>query len=184
MGRSAKKIDWDKAQEILKSLEEQGRKRELLMVALGLYSAFRASDWTKLKWGDITDDKIKVKEQKTGKMREVTIGGKLKQIIALCSENKAEDDFIFTPIRGSTGNHLAVGGAIKILRKVGLEYGIPDLSTHSLRKTGAFRIYEMKGKDDHALTLLGLALNHANTSTTRAYLGITAEEIQSLYLNL
>jgi len=184
MGRAAKKIDWDKAQEILKSLEEQGRKRELLMVALGLYSAFRASDWTKLKWGDVTGDTIKAKEQKTGKIREVPIGERLKQIIALCREGAHDDDFIFTPLRGGTGKTLATGGAIKRLRAIGLEHGIQDLTSHSLRKSFSYRVYEQNGMNDHALLMLGMILNHSNTSITRTYLGLTSEEISSIYLKL
>jgi len=183
MGRAAKKIEWPLAMQILESLEKQGRKRELMMVALGLFSAYRCSDWSKLKWGDITD-KIRVKEQKTGKIREVAIGDRLKQIIALCREDAHDDDFIFKPLRGGTGKTLATGGAIKILRAIGLEHGIPDLSSHSLRKTAAWRIYEMNGKDDHALTLLGMMLNHTSTATTRIYLGITMDEINDIYLKL
>ena len=184
MGRAAKKIEWPLAMQILESLEAQGRKRELMMVALGLYSAFRASDWTKLKWGDITGDKIKAREQKTGKIREVAIGERLKQIIALCRENAHDDDFIFKPLRGGTGKTLATGGVIKRLRAIGLEHGIPDLSSHSLRKSAAWRIYEQNGKDDHALTILGMMLNHTSTATTRIYLGITMDEINDIYLKL
>jgi len=184
MGRAAKKIEWPLAMSILESLEKQGRKRELMMVALGLYSAFRASDWTKLKWGDITGDKIRAKEQKTGKIREVAIGERLKQIIALCRENAHDDDFIFKPLRGGTGKTLATGGVIKRLRAIGLEHGIPDLTSHSLRKSFSYRVYEQNGMNDHALTILGMMLNHTSTATTRIYLGITMDEISNIYLKL
>jgi len=184
MGRAAKKIEWPLAMAILESLEAQGRKRELMMVALGLYSAFRASDWTKLKWGDITGDKIRAKEQKTGKIREVAIGERLKQIIALCRENAHDDDFIFKPLRGGTGKTLATGGVIKRLRAIGLEHGIPDLTSHSLRKSFSYRVYEQNGMNDHALTILGMMLNHTSTATTRIYLGITMDEISNIYLKL
>lgn len=184
MGRAAKKIEWPLAMAILESLEKQDRKRELMMVALGLLTAFRASDWTKLKWGDITGDKIRAKEQKTGKIREVAIGDRLKQIIALCREGAYDDDFIFTPLRGGTGKTLATGGAIKVLRAIGLEHGIPDLTSHSLRKSFSYRVYEQNGMNDHALLMLGMILNHSNTSITRTYLGLTSEEISSIYLKL
>lgn len=181
MGRAAKKIDWDKAQEILKSLEKQGHQRGLMAVALGTMSAYRCSDWSKLKWGDITD-KIRVKEQKTGKIREVPVHPELRRIVELCKG--PDDDYIFMPLRGGTGKPLATGGAIKMLKAIGEAHGIPDLTTHSLRKCAAWRIYEQNGKNDHALTILSIMLNHQNTATTRVYLGITAAEIENIYLNM
>jgi len=182
MGRAAKKIEWPLAMSILESLEKQDRKRELMMVALGLFTAYRCSDWSKLKWGDITDN-IQRKEQKTGKMREVALHPEMKRIAALC-KNGNDDTHIFMPLRGGTGKPLATGGAIKILRRIGIEHGIADLSTHSLRKTFGRRVYDQNGQNDHALMMLGLILNHSNTATTRAYLGLTRMEIDDICLNI
>ena len=181
MGKAAKKIEWPLAMSILESLEKQGRKRELMMVALGLFSAYRCSDWSKLKWGDITD-KIRMKEQKTKKIREVALHPELNRIRALCAGK--EEDFIFTPLRGGTGKTLATGGCIKILRKVGLEFGIPDLSTHSLRKSWAFRAYESMGKTEDAIIKVSMMLNHRSLVDTYRYLGIQQSEFDLIYTSI
>jgi len=181
MGRAAKKIDWDKAQEILKSLEEKKDYRGLMAVALGTMTAYRCSDWQKLKWQDITDA-IRIREQKTGKMREVAVHPELNRIVSLC--RGAPEDYIFLPLRGGTGKPLATGGAIKLLRKIGQDHGIDDLSSHSLRKCFSWRVYEMGGKTEHSLIQLSMLLNHRSLSDTYRYLGLTQESFNEIYLSL
>jgi hypothetical protein len=56
-----------------------------------------------------------------------------------------------------------------------------NISTHSLRKSGARFIWELNTKSDESLIKLSMVLNHSSTSITRRFLGITKEEIADIY---
>ena len=56
-----------------------------------------------------------------------------------------------------------------------------NISTHSLRKSGARFIWEEFNKSDESLIKLSMVLNHSSSAITRRYLGITKEEIADIY---
>lgn len=59
--------------------------------------------------------------------------------------------------------------------------GITDqIGTHTLRKTFGYWVYK-EGKD---ITLIQKLLNHASPSITLAYIGITQDELDDVYLSL
>jgi len=61
---------------------------------------------------------------------------------------------------------------------------VAKVSSHTLRKTFGRRVYELNYKSDDALIKLSQMFNHANTAITRRYIGIQAEAIADIYLNL
>tara|TARA_R110002051_G_scaffold95783_2_gene165805 strand:- start:1493 stop:1696 length:204 start_codon:yes stop_codon:yes gene_type:complete len=63
-------------------------------------------------------------------------------------------------------------------------FGKNRISSHSLRKSFGRRVWENNGKSDEALTYLSEIFNHQSIAMTRKYLGIRADEIKDIYLNL
>ena len=51
------------------------------------------------------------------------------------------------------------------------------LGTHTMRKTGAYRVYEQTG---HNIALVMKLLNHSSEQMTLAYLGLDQETTESM----
>lgn len=59
-----------------------------------------------------------------------------------------------------------------IMHKVGEVLNIDYLGTHTMRKTGAYRVYE---QSNHNIALVMQLLNHSSEKVTLAYLGLDKE---------
>ncbi|MBC6356722.1 site-specific integrase [Lactobacillus helsingborgensis] len=64
-----------------------------------------------------------------------------------------------------------------IMHKVGETLNINYLGTHTMRKTGAYRVYEQSG---HNIALVMKLLNHSSEEVTLAYLGLDQESRESI----
>ena len=56
-----------------------------------------------------------------------------------------------------------------------------QISTHSLRKSGARFLYEENQRSEDVFLKISMILNHSSTQVSRRYLGITKEEISDVY---
>lgn len=71
--------------------------------------------------------------------------------------------------------------AYRILNDAARAIGIKEqIGTHSLRKTFGYHAFQA-GVD---ITRIQTLLNHSSPSVTLAYIGITREELDAVYLNL
>lgn len=71
--------------------------------------------------------------------------------------------------------------AYKIINQAARAVGIKDkIGSHTMRKTFAYQAYQA-GID---LTLIQKLLNHSAPSVTLAYIGITQDQMDDVYLNL
>lgn len=61
--------------------------------------------------------------------------------------------------------------------KVGKNLHIDYLGTHTMRKTGAYRVYQ---QTNHNIALVMKLLNHSSEQMTLAYLGLDQEERENL----
>lgn len=68
--------------------------------------------------------------------------------------------------------HIETRRYYAIMYKVGKKLNIPYLGTHSMRKTGAWRVYE---QSNHNIALVMKLLNHSSEKMTLAYLGLDQE---------
>ncbi|NRN98626.1 hypothetical protein IMAU60211_00552 [Lactobacillus helveticus] len=59
-----------------------------------------------------------------------------------------------------------------IMHRVGEILNIPYLGTHTMRKTGAFKVYE---QTNHNIGLVMKLLNHSSEEVTLTYLGLDQE---------
>lgn len=60
----------------------------------------------------------------------------------------------------------------RIMKKVGNKLGLDYLGTHTMRKTGAYMVYE---QTNHNIALVMKLLNHSSEEMTLAYLGLDQE---------
>ena len=163
--------------EWLNWLKSNNKWRYYLLVKFGISSLLRYSDLNKIVWKDVLGmDKYFVKEQKTGKVREIRISNELQDCIRMIY-NKVNDDInnrLF-PFHINSVNHYIE----KSLFSSGVRKS--NISTHSFRKSGGRFIWESNNKSDESILMLSLLFNHSSTSITRRYLGIEREKIQDLY---
>ena len=182
-------LQWSTAQTILKLLKTESRHKDRLLFGIGFYTGLRIGDILPLKWEQVSDSKdIVLFEGKSQKPRKITFHRSLQTIF---KETRAalptlSHLFIFAPDSNPGGNPISTTAANKRINNVFTRYGITtqNPSSHTLRKTFARRVFEASGKNDEALMLLCEILNHEHTAVTRRYIGLTAERIKNIYLNL
>lgn len=156
-----------------------------LYARVAFCTACRASDVLNLKWIDVLDkDETTVVEKKTGKARRIIFNKSVKDKIHKLWElmdcpNRAEYMFqnpkTKTPITIQYVNRKLKAFRVKHQIKIG------HFSTHTFRKTFGRYVYDKSNHSAESLILLNKILNHSNIQITKTYIGITQEEIRSVY---
>lgn len=162
--------------------------RDHCLFVLGINSGLRVSDLLSLTVGDVVDvkgkvrDRITLREQKTGKAKNFpisqTAAKAIKDYLAIREgAGQATPLFLSRKEKG----HLQRAQAYKIISDAARAVGIQEaIGTHTLRKTFGYWAYR-EGKD---LTLIQKLLNHASPAVTLAYIGITQDQLDDVYLSL
>lgn len=186
MSRPARALQWDEMQTMKRYCEEQGRYRDLMLVLIPGSTAFRHSDWGALRWKDVLGKELRVTEQKTSKKRTVPLVEEVQeqvrqtfQTLQLMQPPSKRPDFLYEPVfvNHQHGRPLTRAGVKHALENLARQTGIPlPVSSHSLRKAWAIRMYEIMGADFTALLAVSRWLNHSSAATTLAYLGFEAKE--------
>lgn len=177
-------MNWDEAMNLIRKLYRDNRYRDSMLIATGCFTLLRISDIRKLTYADILEhDILTMVEQKTGKHREIALNSDYKKLVEDCYgklDVKGINRHIFT---NKMGGVICVQRINDLLKEIKAKYNlhIQHFSSHSLRKTGARRIYDMSEDREYALIKLSQVLNHSNCSITRRYLGIKREEILDCY---
>lgn len=161
--------------------------RDYLMFMVGINSALRISDILLLKVSDVWNgnknkDAITVKEKKTGKTKRFAVCKNLANAIKdyLGSYDYSLDDYLIISKKGDN-KPITRQHAHLILSKAAKNIGINEtISTHSMRKTFGYWAYK-QGVD---ITRIQKLLNHSAPSVTLAYIGITQDELDDIYINL
>jgi len=164
---------------------KRGISRNYALVVVGACTALRISDLLGLKWTDVYEEEagtfrshVTLTEKKTGK--EKTIALNYKAIAALRQYYPhRQGGYIFSSNRKDKAIsrvqawriiHEAVE-AVKIVGKI---------SCHSLRKTFGYFAW----KAGVMPVMLMQIFNHSSFKITSRYLGITQEDIDSVYLKM
>lgn len=153
---------------------------------LAVNTGLRVGDLLSLRHSDLigkrAGDDLIITEQKTGKTRAIGLNEKTVTAYAyLMKRTRVKPS---APIFISQKDHVFATVSInRFLKKVFKGYA-PVVSSHSLRKAFGKRVYEMSGKNDHALIKLSQIFGHSKTAITRRYLGISKQEIADIYQNL
>ena len=152
---------------------------------LSFCTACRASDVLRFTWGDIVGkDHVQVVEQKTKKVRtisfNVSVKKKFAELYALLGRPELSE-LIFKSYR--TGDAFTIQHVNRTLKAIKKKYKVKigNFSTHTFRKTFGRYVYEKNNRSAESLILLNKILNHSSIDVTKVYIGITQDEIQSIY---
>lgn len=162
-------------------IRRQLNERNRLMFAIGINTALRISDILPLKVRDVSDDYIFVIERKTKKSKRIRINDSIRKAVRdLVPSNASPDDYLFPSRKGDAP--IGRVQAWRILNKAADLAGIHGLrfGTHSMRKSFAYHAY----KSGVELPLLMRVLNHSSERETLRYIGIEAEDIDEVYIDI
>jgi integrase len=160
--------------------------KDYLLITVGCYFGLRIGDLLSIKWVDVlSKEELVLTEQKTKKIRRITINPNVAQALDFCLQEQNvdskfnENDFIFC---NRWGGQLSVSYINKRLKFIFKKYNVVvrNASSHTLRKTFGKRIYEADNKSERALVYLSEIFSHSSISTTRKYIGITQEAIAEI----
>lgn len=154
---------------------------DFYMFNITLLTGLRVSEVINLKWSDVIEDVIIVRESKGGKTRNITIGNRTlkllneyKDIQTNLFKYKVDNDHIFRGFRGKTLTRFIIHDRIKYwVKRLGLPVGI---SFHSLRHSAATRWLN----NGVQLQTIKEQLGHTNITTTSAYLHVTESAIEKI----
>lgn len=161
--------------------------RDYCLFNVGINSGLRISDLLQLRIVDVIDekrnikDRISIRELKTGKSKDFPIGDNSKKAIReyLMTRNFEENEPLFRSRKGKES--LKRQQAYRIINEAARAVGIKDkIGTHTLRKTFGYHAYQ-SGVD---LSILQKLFNHSAPSVTLAYIGMTQDDLDNVYLNL
>ena len=164
--------------------------RNYCLFVLGINSGLRIGDLLALHVGDVLEnkkvkDRIEVQEIKTEKNKNFPLSDTAKKAI----REHLEDRFgklslakLNEPLfLSKKGGPLQRTQAWRILNQAARMVGIKDrIGTHTLRKTFGYFAHQM-GMD---ITVSQKLLNHSSPSVTLAYIGITQDDLDTVYLTL
>lgn len=150
------------------------RLRNYTMFVLGINSGLRMGDIRDLKVKDVTGWRIKHVDEKTGKLTDRKMNSSSKKAVRnyLEATKLAKDDYLF-PGSFKENRKLSDTQAWRIITSAASFLGIPEIGTHSIRKTFGFQIYTNQG--EKKVGDIMKLLNHGRESTTLAYLGVTRD---------
>lgn len=150
-------------------------RRNLMLFDFGIFTGLRVSDIIKLKVKDV-DSGDKFREKKTGKITRTHANQKLKRELAdyIDFMGLNPDDWLFPSTRGRD-HHVTRYQVYKAIHEAGLACGIPNLGSHTMRKTFG-RMWYQQGRP---ITKLQKLFNHSSQAITLRYIGIEQEELDS-----
>lgn len=159
--------------------------RDYALFTLGVNSGLRISDLLKLQIDEVRDakgkikDRLEIHEQKTGKLKEFPLSSSVKKSLEEYLSATQPGEWLFPSRKG--GEPIDRRQAWRILSEAATAVGIPDrIGTHTLRKT--FGYWAFKNGTD--ITRIQKLLNHSSPGITLAYIGITKDELDDVYINL
>mgnify|MGYP006395490953 FL=1 len=152
-------------------------RRNYTIFQVGKATLLRVSDVLALRSNEIfADDGIikknaYIRDKKTDKPNTLylkPVNQDLIDYLQWLNENKIQSDWLFPSIK-HPDRHITEKQFYKILPKTGDLLGINYLGTHTMRKTGAYRVYT---QTHYNIGLVMSLLNHSSEAMTLKYLGL------------
>ncbi|MGX7052429.1 site-specific integrase [Leuconostoc palmae] len=168
---------------VLKSVQEtlldsfRAGRRNYTIFQLGKATLLRVSDVMQLKKADVfnPDGTIKqntfIHDQKTGKANTLYLKPVHADLLAYydwLQQQNLISEWLFPSIQHPE-RHITEKQFYKVMAKVGELLGINYLGTHTMRKTGAYRVYM---QSNYNIGLVMQLLNHSSEAMTLTYLGL------------
>lgn len=162
--------------------------RDHCLFVLGISSGLRVSDLIALRCRDVMETRtrakkrIRLREQKTGKGKDFPLNdGAVKAIEAYMATRKGWDEEAYLFESRKAHGHIQRAQAYRILTDAAQHVGITDsIGTHTLRKTFGYQSYKKTGD----ITPIQKLLNHSSPAITLAYIGITRDMLDNLYMSM
>ncbi len=171
---------------LVESLAHEGKYWWACYCIVSFCTGLRFSDVSRLKWGDIVDQKrIVITEKKTKKTKAIPIGtnasehiSKLYTALGCPSKN----DYFMATCK-SNGKPVSIQFINRSLKSMKEKYelDVENFGTHTFRKTFGRYVYEKSGRTNESLLYLNRIFRHSNIDTTMIYLGIRDEEIGNIF---
>ena len=183
-------IEWNKLQLLTQQLERDGDWKFCLLISIGMYTGLRIGDILSIRYSDILNrEHLELMEKKTGKTRKILLNKHLQEIVSRITKRvnpQNIDGFIFLNRMGTKPiSRQFVNGKLKrLVVKYQTVKNPSSVKSHSIRKSFGRRVWENSEKSEKGLIMLNEIFNHTSIKTTRIYLGITQQEVFSVYENL
>ncbi|MEI6315225.1 MAG: tyrosine-type recombinase/integrase [Syntrophus sp. (in: bacteria)] len=153
------------------------------LFTIGVNTNLRASDLLKIKAGQVRGvkpmEEIEIKEQKTGKVRRITLNKTCIDAItrSLASKSYQDDEPLFLGQRGP----LTVPSIHRLVKSWCESVNLKgNYGSHTLRKTWG---YHQRVTFGVGLPELMTVFGHATQRQTLAYLCVQPEEVRNVYAN-
>ncbi|MFR0523185.1 site-specific integrase [Limosilactobacillus reuteri] len=152
-------------------------RRNYTIFQVGKATLLRVSDILALRRNEIfkDDGSIKknayIRDKKTGKPNVLylkPVKQDLQEYYGWLQENNIQSEWLF-PSTTHHDRHITEKQFYKIMIKTGDLLGINYLGTHTMRKTGAYRVYT---QSNYNIGLVMTLLNHSSEAMTLKYLGL------------
>tara|TARA_R110000772_G_scaffold111529_1_gene215370 strand:- start:2328 stop:2888 length:561 start_codon:yes stop_codon:yes gene_type:complete len=144
---------------------------------VGLNLALRISDLLSIKFDQIVDDRLVLREAKTGKLASIVLNQKVQRKISSIRTKYPSHTFLFQSYRNAQAKNreprpLTRRAVSKAFEEVGQELKM-SLGTHSMRKTRGYHLY----KNTNDIARVMKMLRHSSEGMTLRYIGITQDDI-------
>ncbi len=152
-------------------------RRNYTIFQVGKATLLRVSDVLALRRNEIFDNDGTIKknayirDKKTDKSNILYLNPVKQDLLdyyAWLQENNIQSEWLF-PSTTHQAQHITEKQFYKIMAKTGDLLGINYLGTHTMRKTGAYRVYT---QSNYNIGLVMSLLNHSNEAMTLKYLGL------------
>ena len=141
----------------MKEYLREWNERNYLLFLFGINSGLRVGDILRIRVKDVQGWHIKIKEQKTGKQKQIKMTKTLKKEVREYIKDMPLHYYLFQSRIGKTA---------------AIECGIENIGTHSMRKTFGYHYYK-KYKD---VAMLMDLFNHSSPAITLRYIGIRQDQ--------
>lgn len=160
-------------------------RRNYTIFQVGKATLLRVSDVMRLRWTDIFNENGTVRQnafihdKKTGKANLLylkPIQTDLLTYQAWYQKQKLHSTWLFLSTQ-HPDRHITEKQFYKIMSKTGDLLGINYLGTHTMRKTGAYRVYT---QSNYNIGLVMNLLNHSSEAMTLTYLGLDQASTENM----
>lgn len=152
-------------------------RRNYTIFQVGKATLLRVSDVLALRRSEIYENNGSIKknayirDKKTGKQNTLYLKPVQNDLITYSQwlkDNNIDSEWLFPSIK-NPDRHISEKQFYKIMVKTGDLLGINYLGTHTMRKTGAYRVYM---QTNYNIGLVMSLLNHSSEAMTLKYLGL------------
>ena len=186
-----------KSEEVLAQVQDtllhnfKAGQRNYTIFQVGKATLLRVSDVLNLKQADVYDDQGNVKRNaeihdiKTGKRNTLYLSPVRKDLEKyrewLVEKGLDKSEWLFPAGKRGRGGGFDLSRPVSthtfyvVMQQTGEMLGLNYLGTHTMRKTGAYMVYQQRG---HNIGLVMKLLNHSSEETTLAYIGLDREDVE------